>query len=76
MLITHSEIFPGTFASTTETAGYLPDQLGTKRTPALQRDGSRDPAANSIEAWRARVNAPLKSSRRPICPAAAQTPEP
>jgi hypothetical protein len=28
MLITHSEIFPGTYASTTETADYLLDRLG------------------------------------------------
>ncbi len=31
MIITHSEIFPGTFASTTETADWLLDQLGLKR---------------------------------------------
>lgn len=31
MLITHSEIFPGTFASTTETADWLLNQLGFKR---------------------------------------------
>ncbi|MBZ5585550.1 MAG: hypothetical protein LAQ30_25795 [Acidobacteriia bacterium] len=31
VLITHSEIFPGTFASTTETADYLVAQLGLKR---------------------------------------------
>ena len=35
-LITHSEIFPGTYASTTETADYLLTQLGLKRTPVLQ----------------------------------------
>jgi hypothetical protein len=34
-LITHSEIFPGTFASTTETADYLLAALGLKRTPVL-----------------------------------------
>jgi hypothetical protein len=28
MVVTHSEIFPGTFASTTETADYLASQLG------------------------------------------------
>src|SRR6185436_16646137 len=32
MIVTHSEIFPGTFASTTETADYLVAQLGLKRT--------------------------------------------
>ncbi|HEX4949833.1 MAG TPA: hypothetical protein VFZ34_24420 [Blastocatellia bacterium] len=31
LLITHSEIFPGTFASTTETADWLLQQLGLKR---------------------------------------------
>lgn len=31
MLITHSEIFPGTFASTTETADWLLSQLNLKR---------------------------------------------
>jgi len=35
-LITHSEIFPGTFASTTETADYLLKALGLKRTPVLK----------------------------------------
>ena len=33
MVVTHSEIFPGTFSSTTETADYLLAQLGLKRTP-------------------------------------------
>ena len=36
LLITHSEIFPGTFASTTETTDYLLEQLGLQRTPVLQ----------------------------------------
>jgi hypothetical protein len=35
-LITHSEIFPGTFASTTETANYLLAQLGMTRKPVLK----------------------------------------
>jgi hypothetical protein len=35
-LITHSEIFPGTFASTTETTDYLLDALGLKRTPTVR----------------------------------------
>jgi hypothetical protein len=35
-LITHSEIFPGTFASTTETVDYLLKALGLKRTPVLE----------------------------------------
>lgn len=36
MLITHSEIFPGTFASTTETADWLLRELGVKRRAILE----------------------------------------
>lgn len=35
-LITHSEIFPGTFASTTETSDWLLHSLGLRRTPVLR----------------------------------------
>jgi hypothetical protein len=35
-VITHSEIFPGTFASTTETANWLLRALGLRRTPVLR----------------------------------------
>lgn len=35
-VVTHSEIFPGTFASTTETADYLVQALGLRRTPVLR----------------------------------------
>jgi hypothetical protein len=35
MLITHSEIYPGTFASTTETTDWLIKTLGLVRTPVL-----------------------------------------
>lgn len=35
MLVTHSEIFPGTFASTTETANWLIEQLGLVRRRTL-----------------------------------------
>ena len=35
-LITHSEIFPGTYASTTETADYIINSLGLKRQPTLK----------------------------------------
>jgi len=35
LLITHSEIFPGTFASTTETTDWLIAALGLARTPVL-----------------------------------------
>ena len=36
MIITHSEIFPGTFASTTETADWLVTQLGLRRRAILR----------------------------------------
>lgn len=36
MVVTHSTIFPGTFASTTETADFLLAQLGLKRRPVLK----------------------------------------
>lgn len=36
MLITHSEIFPGTFASTTETTDWMVSALGVRRTPVLR----------------------------------------
>lgn len=35
-VVTHSEIFPGTFASTTETADWLLRALGLRRTPVLR----------------------------------------
>jgi hypothetical protein len=36
MIVTHSEIFPGTFASTTETADYLLKQLQLRRQATLK----------------------------------------
>jgi hypothetical protein len=36
MVVTHSEIFPGTYASTTETTDYLLAQLGLHRRPVLK----------------------------------------
>jgi hypothetical protein len=36
MIVTHSEIFPGTYASTTETADYVLAQLGLKRRAILK----------------------------------------
>ncbi|MBK8249925.1 MAG: hypothetical protein IPK85_21415 [Gemmatimonadetes bacterium] len=36
MLITHSEVFPGTYASTTEASDWLLSQLGLPRTPILE----------------------------------------
>ncbi|HZJ00171.1 MAG TPA: hypothetical protein VFD22_05880 [Gemmatimonadaceae bacterium] len=35
-VVTHSEIFPGTFASTTETADWLLHSLGLRRKPVLR----------------------------------------
>jgi hypothetical protein len=35
-VVTHSEIFPGTFASTTETADWLLSALGLHRTAVLR----------------------------------------
>jgi hypothetical protein len=35
-LVSHSEIFPGTFASTTETADWLIHAVGLRRTPVLR----------------------------------------
>jgi hypothetical protein len=35
MIITHSEIFPGSYASTTETADWLLQRLSLRRTPTL-----------------------------------------
>jgi len=35
-IVTHSEIFPGTFASTTETADWLLAALGVRRTPVVK----------------------------------------
>lgn len=36
LIVTHTEIFPGTFASTTETADYLLTQLGLRRQATLR----------------------------------------
>jgi hypothetical protein len=36
LVITHSEIFPGTFASTTETTDWLIENLSLRRTPVLK----------------------------------------
>jgi len=36
LVVTHSEIFPGTFASTTETTDFLVQALGLRRTPVLK----------------------------------------
>ncbi|HSJ07461.1 MAG TPA: hypothetical protein VK936_12220 [Longimicrobiales bacterium] len=36
VLITHSEVFPGTFASTTECTNHILDELGLRRTAVLE----------------------------------------
>jgi hypothetical protein len=36
VLFTHTEIFPGTFASTTETAAYILKQLGLQAKPIVK----------------------------------------
>ncbi|MDQ6664301.1 MAG: hypothetical protein M3Z23_07895, partial [Acidobacteriota bacterium] len=36
LIVTHSEIFPGTFASTTETADYLLKELSLHSKPVLR----------------------------------------
>jgi hypothetical protein len=36
LIVTHSEIFPGTYASTTETADFLLARLGLKRRAVLK----------------------------------------
>jgi len=36
MILIHTEIFPGTYASTTETADYLLEELKLRRTPVLK----------------------------------------
>ncbi len=36
VIVTHTEIFPGTFASTTETADYILGQLGLQRHPVVK----------------------------------------
>jgi hypothetical protein len=35
-LVLHSEVFPGTYASTTETADYILNEVGLKRKPVLR----------------------------------------
>jgi hypothetical protein len=35
-VVSHSEIFPGTYASTTETSNWLLRELGLRRTPRLR----------------------------------------
>jgi len=51
-LVTHSEIFPGTFASTTETADWLLGTLGLKRTPVLRWGPRRMQQLSEVRAGR------------------------
>ena len=51
-IVTHSEIFPGTFASTTETADYLLAQLGLKRQPVLRWGPMRTQELSQVRAGR------------------------
>lgn len=50
MIVTHSEIFPGTFASTTETAGYLLSVLHLARRPLLRWGPMRTQQLNAARA--------------------------
>jgi hypothetical protein len=51
-LMTHSEIFPGTFASTTETADYLLAQLGLKRRAVVRWGPMRTQELSVVRAGR------------------------
>lgn len=55
MLITHSEIFPGTYASTTETADWLLAGLSLKRNPVLAEGPVGMQQLSSTEKGRLRV---------------------
>ncbi len=52
MVITHSEIFPGTFASTTETADWLLSKLGLRRHPVLRWGPMRTQQLSEVRAGR------------------------
>jgi hypothetical protein len=52
MIVTHSEIFPGTFASTTETADYLLGQLGLRRHAILRWGPMRTQELSEVKAGR------------------------
>ena len=49
-LVTHSEIFPGTFASTTETADYLVRALDLKRREVLKWGPMRTQQVSEVRA--------------------------
>lgn len=52
MIIIHTEIFPGTFASTTETADHLLRQLGLRRTPVLKWGPQRTQQLSEVKQGR------------------------
>jgi hypothetical protein len=54
-IVTHSEIFPGTFASTTETADYLLAELGLKRRPVVRWGPMRTQVLSEARAGRFRL---------------------
>ena len=54
-LVTHSEIFPGTFASTTETADWLLTHLGLRRTPILAWGPMKTQQLSEVRAGRFRL---------------------
>jgi hypothetical protein len=55
LVITHSEIFPGTFASTTETADWLIRSLGLKRRAVVQWGPMRMQRLSDTRAGRLRI---------------------
>jgi hypothetical protein len=50
MVITHSEIFPGTFASTTETADWLLSKLGLQRRAIMRWGPSKTQQVSEVRA--------------------------
>ena len=55
LLITHTEIFPGTFASTTETSDWLLRELGLRRRPVLEWGPMGTQRVSDTRAGRLRV---------------------
>lgn len=55
MVVTHSEIFPGTFASTTETADYLLTQLELHRRAVLRWGPMQTQQLSEVSAGQFRV---------------------
>ncbi len=55
MVVTHSEIFPGTFASTTETADWLVARLGLQRRAILRWGPSKTQQLSEVRAGKFRM---------------------